>query len=511
MEIKKENINLTGKGVSLTSNVCVDGDIIAPDTKPDIAEVLLADANAVTQSVEYRGGTLVITGMVFFKILYRPDSENVCGLKSLSASLPFTDSVDAPGKEHLKFSVKATTEHIGFTLVNSRKLSAKAIVSLCVTGYSNRDIEPISEILGDDIQCKTARHQIYLPVAREQSEFRVSDFLTVPADKPDIDEILKVDAWATAGEEKIMNGKVMVKGTLHVRTLYTSAEDGNDAVLVPHEIPFTEIVEAENVDENCAVYVTFSVEDITATARGDMNGDTKIISAEFLLEATVHASKVIQENVVDDCYSTKCNLDVVRERVNLLEYVTSERASFVQTQRVELPKKATLGEIVSVTCKPILRSCGCENGMMHVNGTLVSFLLYREEKGDKKVSSVVTETDFAWKKDIVGEGATVECDLWLDNAVAAKTGANGAEVTATLGLFAKALREKDVEIITEMAETERKDVKKTCLMVYFVQDGDTLWEIAKRYGTTVQSIKSANEMETDDLLSGRKILIPKAC
>lgn len=95
-----------------------------------------------------------------------------------------------------------------------------------------------------------------------------------------------------------------------------------------------------------------------------------------------------------------------------------------------------------MACKPILRSCGCENGTMYVNGTLVSFLLYREGKGDKKVSSVVTETDFAWKKDIAGEDATVECDLWLDNAVATKTGANGAEVTATLGLFAKAIREK---------------------------------------------------------------------
>ena len=52
MEIKKENINLTERNVKLNSNVMVEGDIIVPDIKPDIREILLADANVVTQSSE---------------------------------------------------------------------------------------------------------------------------------------------------------------------------------------------------------------------------------------------------------------------------------------------------------------------------------------------------------------------------------------------------------------------------------------------------------------------------
>lgn len=514
MEINKESINLTERSVKMNSNVMVEGDIVVPDIKPDIREILLADANAVTQSTEYRNGKLHISGTVFFKILYVPDeSGDGCELKSVESAFPFSDSLEVPAGEELKFFASASTEHIGFTLVNSRKLSMKVIVSLSARGYREKMFAPVTSVSGSEVQCRTKRYNIYVPVAEEQTTIAVSDFLTVPAELPDIDEILKVDAWASAGDCKMMNGKVMVKGTLHVKTLYSAVQDGYTTELVSHEIPFAEIVEAGNADENCAVCVTCNVKEISANARGDINGDTKIISVEILIGVSLKASKSMQETITDDCYSICGKLNTKTERMAFSEFVTSENTEFTETQTVSMPKGIKLKDIIHVTCKPILRETVFENGMLHMRGTLVSFLLYREDGETGRIRSAVTETEFDRQKPVAGEGLTAECDLWVEDVTAARRSAEEAEVKATMGVCAKVLRPHEIDLITEceIVEEEGESAPRPGLIIYFTEKGDTLWNVAKKYGTTVEKIKSANGMEGDSLSAGKKILIPRAC
>ena len=44
---------------------------------------------------------------------------------------------------------------------------------------------------------------------------------------------------------------------------------------------------------------------------------------------------------------------------------------------------------------------------------------------------------------------------------------------------------------------------------YVVKDGDNLWELAKKYHTTMESIMEVNDLDKIELKSGQKILIFK--
>ena len=59
--------------------------------------------------------------------------------------------------------------------------------------------------------------------------------------------------------------------------------------------------------------------------------------------------------------------------------------------------------------------------------------------------------------------------------------------------------------VEELKEVE----KRPGIIGYIVQDGDDLWELAKRYSTTMEGIMEVNQMENSDLKSGDKILIFK--
>lgn len=44
---------------------------------------------------------------------------------------------------------------------------------------------------------------------------------------------------------------------------------------------------------------------------------------------------------------------------------------------------------------------------------------------------------------------------------------------------------------------------------YVVKEGDTLWEIAQRFGTTVRALVRANDIEDPDLVyPGQELVIP---
>ena len=45
---------------------------------------------------------------------------------------------------------------------------------------------------------------------------------------------------------------------------------------------------------------------------------------------------------------------------------------------------------------------------------------------------------------------------------------------------------------------------------YITMEEDTLWEIAKRYGTTVSNIMETNNLVTEEIKPGMKILVVKS-
>lgn len=513
MEINKEMLHMRELSAKPGTNVMVEGDIVVPDVKPDIREVLLADATAGVTSSEVRNGKLCVSGNVQFRFFYIPDRED-CDITTICATFPFSDTMEIPDNEHMEFITHATTEHIGFNLVNSRKLSAKVIVSVQARGYEHKTIAPISVAETDHVQYKTSEYDIFMPLCEQQSDIALSDLLTVPAHMPDMDEILKTDAWAKTSECKIMNGKVMMRGILHLKTLYIAANEMQSIEQVSHEIPFSEIVEAEHVDENSHVNITFCIKELTATPRGDINGDTKIIHLDSVIGATLKASKSTHATFVDDCYSTSGTVETQVRKSTISELITQDSATFTETQKVTLPKGVKTCEILSATAKALLRETIFESNMLHMKGTLVTFLLYREhqEDGKGKIRSVVTETAFDHTKPMAETHLQADCELWTEEVTAELVSDGVVEIKTVLCTNCCIVKTTDASFVTDcqwLDDTESA-AERPALIIYFTEEGDTLWNIAKRYGTTVEKIKSVNGLEDDMLLSGKKILIPKA-
>ena len=61
----------------------------------------------------------------------------------------------------------------------------------------------------------------------------------------------------------------------------------------------------------------------------------------------------------------------------------------------------------------------------------------------------------------------------------------------------------NISVIDAITETDEQRKDNYSLIIYFVKPGDTVWKVAKKYGSTVDEIARVNELETTDKLNVR--------
>lgn len=67
-----------------------------------------------------------------------------------------------------------------------------------------------------------------------------------------------------------------------------------------------------------------------------------------------------------------------------------------------------------------------------------------------------------------------------------------------------------INVIDEISIDETRNREIYSIVIYFVKQGDTLWKIAKRFGSTVADIARVNYIEDENkIYVGQQLFIPK--
>ena len=122
--MEKNIVTINKKIASNTKNVEVLGDIIVPDIKPDIVNIVNANGMPFIYKEEVNSGRIRIDGNIDTYIVYLADNgEN----RSIQTTLSFSESIE--NSEILESSLvkeNLTLENIEAKVLNERKISIKA-------------------------------------------------------------------------------------------------------------------------------------------------------------------------------------------------------------------------------------------------------------------------------------------------------------------------------------------------------------------------------------------------
>ena len=512
MELIKENITVNqvcSKGCVKTS---VDEDIIVPDVKPDILKVLQLDASACVTAKNVSDGKATASGRTDLKILYIPesDSENI---KSIVTSFDFSQNIDSGDiNAGMKALISANVENAEFTLINSRKLRIKVTVALDYEIVNENSIEiAVDAEQSDDAEILKETVSLQNCIGISESEFCLSENIEIPAGQTAINEILKADASITDTEYKTVIGKIIAKGAANASVLYTDEE--NKIRFMEAEIPFTEVFELEDAGDETICDIEYVVTDINARAKEDSDGDRRVICLDITVCAQIKATENVEVNMISDCYEPYMKTGLEKEAAELEEIVSRPSTQNTIRETVETEgDSAGVAGIYDVITRPYVTNAELQNGRLLAEGKIESCVLCLTDNEESPVCSVKKEIPFSCTMNAGADDAenlVPEIKAEVKHTAYNLNMAGEIELRCVLHVGANIVRKRKIELISDVVTEERDENDRRGIVIYFVQSGDTLWEIAKRYAVPRSEILSFNNLTDDDALpTGARLLIP---
>jgi len=511
------SINLIKEEVRTMEVVCqkysqtmVECDVIVPDVKPDIKRVLEVSGTVSLTQKLLQQDKVLLQGVVKMTVLYLPDGEGC--VKSLTTSQEFTHTTDCRGiSPEMQLLAEAEPESFDSTLINSRKLNLR-----CILGIGIKVSKPVLLEIASDTEdaasialekqplrmiCNAdyAECQIIL---REQLEF--------PSGKPTIGEILKITANPVGVELCMMDGKAVAKGQVQVCTLYLDETEAPSLQFMEHMIPFTEILDAEGLREDMDGEIEYTLNDMYYEVREDSDGEARNLGLELVLGALLRGNEIREISAIADAYSLTHDLTMTTNPHQLEQLLDHRTAEITLKDQAKIPQMLpALRQVCDVSATAKIDRISSEHGQMTVFGTVQSRILYLSSDDSVPVSGFSHVSEFSHSFAVEGADTDTTCDarVLMEHVSYTIGGENSLELRFILGLSLKALKTSTVHLVEDMCEIPMENASFPAMLLYFVQEGDSLWKIAKRYHTTVDTIKAFNHLEGDTIYPGQQLKI----
>ena len=513
IELKKEMIAINETVMRDNTQLLVQNDIIVPDVKSDMAKILQIDAEAMVDEVVVSDKRADIAGKINLNILYVPDGDTkpVC---SINSTIPFSTQIENSRISiGSKCIVLADACHVEFSMLNSRKLSVKVVVELDTRCVRENGVELVCGVGDGETAVEVDRKdfEIYSLVCAENSKFSLKETLDFPAGKPSAVSVLKSDAKIAQKECRVVTGKVVVKGMIDLCTLYVSTE--NQLEFMEHEIPFTEVIDAEGANENCICDADFALCQTDFALRSDTDGDMRLLDVDLIIGVNLNLSQTTNMSAICDCFCADKKLICESQPFAIDILAGQGKAQEALRGSMSLPADAPeLLSVYNLIAKPYISEVAMEEGRANVRGVVDCYVLYMTASPVMPVNTGKVQIEFDVPVDIPQLGENMDCDVNIDVAHQSynisMTGE--IEVRATITLDAKAIKKSEAMLVTNayIDEDAPLDLRHG-IVIYFVQPGDSLWKIAKRYQVPMGLIKEVNRLEDENrLMVGQRLLIP---
>ena len=110
----------------------------------------------------------------------------------------------------------------------------------------------------------------------------------------------------------------------------------------------------------------------------------------------------------------------------------------------------------------------------------------------------------------INASSNIETMIEISNQDFVVTSDSSVDIKIDLQFTASSSKNADINIIDDIKEDETRQIKTYSMVIYFVKSGDSLWKIAKKFGSTVERIVMVNSVEDENKLEvGQQLFIPR--
>lgn len=496
------NINFENKNIPVYSEISCQTKIVqeiceavVPDTDDDIARIAAVQSSVQLKSKDITGRGVLITGEASASLLYISDQQDKVSAiklkKTFSIEYELND-ISSEAVAQIKLSVLSAEAR----LINPRKVSVCFEISGEMNCYS---IEEISVEQGLPADCSAGVHTKYetaninVITAVCEKTFSLSEQFSFPAGKPKPSKPVCANAELVVSDTQLVGTKAVVKGTLNIALCYFS-DEVNYPVKTEFSTGFSQIIDLSgSAADSCFVIPALSGLYYNFT---DGIGGDKLMDMEIhgVLQLVCRSGRELL--YISDAYSNLMNIELMREKKQI-NYVSELRRMKMSTdERFDIEDCSDMLSIF-VSLVHVQQDTSKISAQVRVE------MIYRDSNGMLSSAGrhITLETDVPSEHFRIH--STRLTDIYL------RPDGQFVDCRISLELECTICAVADIEKLSEikLCEDERVELDAYPTLSLVRCSGESLWELAKLYHSSVERISASNDVEGS--LEGKMILVPK--
>ena len=485
MELKfhQTDISCLHRVLEQIKDVELTQEIKLPEGMPDIGSVISAWGQVLIRGKEWREDKVGASGGVQAWVLYAP--EDGTDPRMLEVWMPFQTQWDIP--ENIpegKLCLIPKLRLVDARSVASRRLMVRSAVSLRVSAWNDEQVAVYTPgEVPEDVRLKIHTYQANLPCEVGEKGFVMDEELYLASSKPE--KLLRYSLQPQITEAKVMAGRLVFRGNALLQLLYRTEEGIESSTM---DIPFAQYVDLER---EYAPEATVWMFPAVTSLDVDLGEENKLrLKAGLIAQYIICEEK--QLSTVEDAYSTQREL-----KLQLQTMVLPDLQEEPETQWDAQCNWAEEGRVVDSVFYPdhpreIINVDSVENqltGRFHI--------LYYDADNNLRGNVCKWESHQTMNKQ---ENTSVS--VFAEPVIK-------DDMTAQLRLKAMAAKEQPVEYVCglNLGDVVAKNPDRPSIILRRAGK-ESLWQLAKRTGSTVEAIQQANMLEDGQPSPNRILLIP---
>ena len=506
LELKKESIK-TGKKLSASSSEQrIDMDITLPDYCADIKKILRCTFIPGIHTVSVSGERVSAKGTGTVRVLYLTDNdkaevfEKSCDLSATVQSNEITADTVADASSVVDF--------VNCRAVSQRKITLSASIStrFCFYGIAEESIAINGE--EKNIQVKKEKLTCESHLGFFDKTFDLSETVVLNGDHPPMGRIVSTDCRCINQSHKLSGGKLLIKGDVVTDVCYIPENTENKFHFFSHSMPVSQIVDVREVPDSASCDIVLKVCQQLCNIKADSSGSNRLMDVSLRVNAFVRAKEKKECDVITDCYCVDYETEEKFEKAELLCPV--REINEMRQAKGETEFSSPVKEICFSRCLEISKAVKYTENSVDFDCTALVFIMYLDE--NSVPCCCEKNLDFSFSYSIVKKCTEPFGSFDVDAmAVSLMPGApEKAEITLDYRVCGKVFSRFEKKILKELCVRDDKPKAKSgaALSIYFTDEGERLWDIARSHNTTVELIEQENGLKDETVNEKMMLLIP---
>ena len=503
----RKRLGICENAFETTSEHSLEADLNLPDYCPEIQRILKCCVTPHITSVQNASSRITVQGNAEVKLIYVGDNGKIAAFEQNFPIQKFCENSNL--SSDCAVTARINIDYVNCRAVNSRRVDVRAMLTFIFNAQKKREENILCCAEGAGVQTVEESCDFASLTGVCEKIFSLNEVIEIEKNRHPVLQIINVSSSAVATEIKVINNKALVRGECRVKIYYIS-ENENAVENIEHSMPISQIIEMDGVDENSFSALKLSVCSSQALTKVDSSGDMKLIDISVNISANMTAFEEMKISFIKDTYSTDYEMQTVTKSFELLSKNDSFNTSF--TNKVVLESiGVSVDCVICVWCSDLKYSFITKDRKCVLCGTYSANVIYRDSEG--KIDIIQKTVDFEYniktreecERNICFGNVTITgcaCNIAADSRLDFKTEIDISGIVLSSSIM------KYISNIN-VSESSPKKSDSSALTVYFSEKGEKLWDIARRYNTTVQAIADENEIYDECIGEERMILIPR--